>query len=108
MRGVISSLVYAMTRKRRFHVGHEKWDENIASHNTGQRSPANQAALQDLSEQLFPRLRSRAPQRLMPTIAAWESIFLESDRIPARGHRKYVREVRDLAQRVLTELGDLA
>ena len=107
LRGIISSLVYAMTRKRRhYHVKHEKWDDNIAVPNAVAHSPAKEAALRDLGEQLFPRLRSQAPRRLLPTIAAWESVFLESDRIPARGHRKYVREVRDLAKRVLTELGD--
>ena len=107
MRGVISSLVYSMTRKRRFHVGNEQWDDNIASPEADPDSPANQAGLRDLGELLFPRLRSRAPRRLLPTIAAWESVFLESDRIPARGHRKYVREVRDLTQKVLLELGGL-
>jgi len=107
MRGVISSLVYSMTRKRRFHVGNEQWDDNIASGEVRGASPANQVALRDFGEQLFPRLRSRAPRRLLPTIAAWEAVFLESDRIPARGHRKYVREVRDLAQTVLEELGGL-
>ena len=107
MRGVISSLVYAMTRKRRIQVGHATWDDNIGLPDAGPHSPANEAGLRDLGAQLFPRLRSRAPRRLLPTIAAWESVFLESDRIPARGHRKYVREVRDLAKKVLTELGDL-
>ncbi len=107
MRGVISSLVYAMTRKRGFHARHATWDDNIGSADAGPRSPAKEAGLRDLSAQLFPRLRSRAPRRLLPTIAAWESVFLESDRIPARGHRKYVREVRELAKRVLVELDDL-
>ncbi len=107
MRGVISSLVYAMTRKRRFNTGHEAWDENTASPDAGRDSPAQQAAFRDLGQELFPRLRSRAPRRLLPTIQAWESVFLHSDRIPAKGHRKYVREVRDLAQTVLEELGGL-
>ena len=107
MRGVISSLVYAMTRQRRFRVNHEEWDDNIAAPNAGAHSPAEQAAFRYLGEQLFPRLRSQAPRRLLPTIAAWESVFLESDRIPARGHRKYVREVRDLAKRALSELGEI-
>jgi hypothetical protein len=44
---------------------------------------------------------------LLPTINAWEAVFLSSDRIPARGHRKYVREVKNLAQEVLSELGGL-
>jgi len=107
MRGIISSLVYAMTHKRMFHRGHNEWDDNIAAPNSDSHSPANQAALRELADKLFPQLRLNAPGRLLPTIAAWESVFLESDRIPAPGHRKYVREVRELAQKVLPELGDL-
>ncbi len=107
MRGVISSLVYAVTRKRRFHAGYETWEQNTSVQDSERDSPAQPAAFQDLGQQLFPRLKSRAPGRLLPTIQAWESVFLHSDRIPAKGHRKYVREVRDLAKTVLEELGGL-
>ena len=61
----------------------------------------------DLREQLFPRLRACAPWRLKPTIDAWETVFTESDRIPAPGHRRYVREVRGLAQEIILELAGI-
>jgi hypothetical protein len=103
MRGIISSLLYALTHKKEYRTVHQVWSDNTPI--SGQWSPANQAELSDLREQLFPRLRARAPRRLIPTINAWESVFLHSDRIPAPGQRKYVHEVRKLAQRVLVEIG---
>jgi hypothetical protein len=106
LRGIVSSLLYSMTRTRGFRTT-QQWDDRGPSPDAGRPSPANEAALRDLGEQLFRRLRARAPQRLLPTINAWEAVFLSSDRIPARGHRKYVREVRNLAQEVLSELGEL-
>lgn len=105
MRGVISSLVYAMTQKEGFRATH--FDENANTPNMPHQSPAKQAELSDLGQQMFPLLRARAPRRLTRTIDAWEPVFAESDRIPARGHRKYVGEVRKLAQEILRELGGL-
>jgi hypothetical protein len=61
----------------------------------------------DLIGQLFPRLRAQAPRRLIPTINHWEPVFLHSDRIPAQGHRKHVREVRNLTQKILSALGGI-
>lgn len=107
MRGVISSVVYKMTRSRGFQVGQECMADNTNSPDLEGRSPAQQAELKDLSAQLFPRLRARAPRHLLPTIDAWERVFLESDRIPPLGRRAHVREVRDLAQQVLTEIGGM-
>lgn len=101
MRGIINSLVYAFIQKRGFTAAGPGVDVPA---DPGTHSPAQQAELKDLSAQLFPRLRARAPQRLLRTIDAWESVFLESDRIPAPGHRRYVREIRNLAQQVLSEL----
>ena len=106
LRGIVSSLLYSMTRTRGFRIT-QQWDDSVPSPDAGRPSPTNEAALRDLSEQLFRRLRARAPRRLLPTINAWEAVFLSSDRIPARGHRKYVREVKKLAQEVLSELGGL-
>jgi hypothetical protein len=105
LRGIISSLVWAMTCKREFRIGHRPWDEIYPPPQAGGQSPAEEAEWRDLQEQLFPRLRARAPRRLWPTIDAWEEVFLHSDRIPAPGSRKYVREVRNLAQEILWELG---
>ncbi|HZR17853.1 MAG TPA: hypothetical protein VFE51_11045 [Verrucomicrobiae bacterium] len=105
MRGAISSLVYAMTQKQGFRA--EPFNDNVADPDAIHQSPAEQAQVSDLGQQMFPRLRARAPRRLLRTIDAWEPVFAESDRIPARGHRKYVGEVRKLAQDVLRELGGL-
>jgi hypothetical protein len=106
LRGIVSSLLYSMTRTRGFRTT-QQWDDSGPSPDAGRPSPANEAGLRDLGEQLFRRLRARAPRRLFPTINAWEAVFLSSDRIPARGHRKYVREVKKLAQEVLLELDGL-
>ena len=107
VRGAISSVVEAMGRKRQFRVEHEPWEDEMAVSEEPIATPASNAEITDLSKQFFPRLRARAPRRLMRTIDAWESVFNQSDRIPARGHRRYVREVRELAQEVLSELGGI-
>jgi hypothetical protein len=104
MRGIVASLVYALTQKKEIRRWHQPWSDNMAPTRSEQLTPANQAELQDLREQLFPRMRARAPRRLLRTIDAWEAVFLQSESIPARGHRRYVREVRALAQEVLAEL----
>ncbi len=108
VRGAISSVVEAMGRKWQFRSDHVPWEDGIAR--TGEAtalSPSRIAELSDLRDQLFPRLRARAPRRLMRTIDAWEEVFTESDRIPAPVHRRYVTEVKGLAQEVITELGGI-
>lgn len=107
MRGVISSLVYALTRKSSFRQEVGEWDDNSLP--PGETASTSTMALEmrDLRAELFPRLRARAPSRLLATIDAWEGEFLHSDRIPARGHRKHVGEVKELARDVLSELGDV-
>lgn len=105
MRGVVSSLLFALIRKKEFCTAWKEWYDNARTTIGTEQSPAHQAELEDLRNQLFPRLRSRAPRRLLRTINAWERVFLHSDRIPAPGHRRYVREVRTLAQEVMLELG---
>ena len=57
----------------------------------------------DLKEQLFARLRRRAPARLLPTIDAWEKA--PDGRIPCVTSRKHVFAVRQMAQRIAVELG---
>jgi len=109
LRGVISSLVFGMTTKREFIANYSSgYDDAIASPDDDGGAAVKHAELIDLRDQFFPRLRARAPKRLLPTIDAWEPVFTLSDRIPVRGQRTYVREVRNLAKEVLSELGELA
>ncbi len=109
LRGVISSVVYGMTRKSGFGADctfdedDEELNEFVHDSGTGART----LELNDLRDQLFPRLRARAPKRLLPTLEAWEPVFTQSDRIPARGQRSYVREIRALTKDVLSEIGGL-
>jgi hypothetical protein len=109
MRGIISSLVYGMTHKSGF--GAEcmlrEDDEEMEEFTHDGGAGAKAVEWNDLRDQLFPRLRARAPQRLLCTINAWESVFTQSDRIPAPEQRRQVREVRDLARKVLSEIGEL-
>jgi hypothetical protein len=108
LRGVISSLVFGMTTRSEFLAcSTAGYDDAIAGPNDDGGAAVKDAELTDLRDQLFPRLRARASKRLLPTINAWEPVFTLSDRIPARGQRSYVREVRNLAKEVLSELGGL-
>ena len=109
LRGIISSLIYGMTRKSGFGAEcmlHEDDEERAALMNDGGAS-AQDAEWNDLRDQLFPRLRAQAPKRLLPTIDAWEAVFIHSDRIPAPKKRKYAWEIRNLAQKVLSEVDGL-
>ena len=54
-----SSLLYSMTRTCGFRTT-QQWDDSAPSPDAGRPSPANEAALRDLGEQLFRRLRARA------------------------------------------------
>jgi DNA-directed RNA polymerase specialized sigma24 family protein len=109
LRGVVASMVEAMTRKQEFRSEHVPLDDELLESAVpdGGRSPAEQAELSDLAEQLFPRLLARAPHRLVGSIQEWESIFSESDRIPAHGHPRNPGEVKELARQVVTELGGI-
>jgi len=108
LRGVVSSLIYAKTRQPGFSPAPLLEDDDDTAeprHDDGAAVKAGE--LNDLRDQLFPRLRARAPKRLFPTLDAWEAVFTESDRIPAPGQRSYVREIRALAKEVLSEIGGL-
>jgi hypothetical protein len=108
VRGAISSIVEAMGRKRMFRSEHKPWRDELRTWNDESvLTPSKSAEMSDLRDQLFPRLRAQAPRRLWRSIDAWESVFGESDRIPARGHRRYVREVRELARAIISELGGI-
>jgi hypothetical protein len=106
-RGAISSSIEAMGRKLVFRTEHKLWNDEIEASPAAPVTPAKQAELDDLKDQLFTRLRARAPKRLRRTIDAWEKVFTEADRIPAPGHRLYVAEVKDLAKEIITELGGI-
>lgn len=107
IRGAICSIVEAMGRKRQFRIQHEPWKEENEVATDTLATPATDAEISDLREQFFPRLRSLAPERLQRTIDAWESVFDETDRIPAKGHRRYVKEVRQIARDVIADLGGI-
>ena len=106
MRGIISSLVYSMTRTTWFRVEAQIAGRDSDLPDLEKPTPAEHAELRDLGDELFPRLRARAPRRLLPTIEAWKDVFLESDRIPSQGQRKYAHEVRVLARKILKEVGE--
>ncbi len=107
MRGVIASGVYRLIRGRGLQIEPDPSDCDSASADLAAQSPAELAELKDLEAELFPRLRARAPHGLMPTIEAWQSVFLESDRIPRLPRRSYIREVRELTKEVLIEIGGI-
>jgi hypothetical protein len=109
LRGAISSIIEAMGRKREFRNPHAEWDDNDGRSNIAlDKTPSSQAELNDLATQLFDRLRQRTPKRLHPTIAAWEHVFDQSDRIPdVKGRRKYVHQIRYLARDIVSELGGI-
>ncbi len=107
-RGVIYSVIEGMGRRREFIGEHNAWDDSKAvDQEAAEPTPSEHAELTDLRNELFPRLRARAPKRLQRTIDAWETVFTESDRIPARGHRRNVTEVKNLARQVISELGGI-
>ncbi len=111
---VICSLTEAASRKGAVRAPHEPVGGTDAAgpHGSGVvvlRAPEaekEQVALRDLKRELFRRLRDQCPDRLLATVKAWEEVFEYADRIPAGNRpRKYVSEVRELAQQVATELG---
>jgi len=107
VRGAISSISEAVARTHKRRINYRPLDKAASTRDEAMRTPAENAEMSDLQEQLFPRLRAQAPRRLRRTIDAWESVFKESDRIPAPGHRKYVGEVKGLAQEIISELGGI-
>jgi hypothetical protein len=108
IRGAISSIIEAMGRKRQLQNAHVPWRDDLAQTTPGLLpGPQEAAELNDLKDQLFPQLRARAPKRLQRTIDAWEPVFTYSDRIPAPGNRSYVKQVQNLAQEIVTELGGI-
>ena len=106
LRGVISSLVWNMTRRAEFRA-HPQWIDALGlTQDSGGANPANEACIKDLEEQLFQRLQDRAPARLQSDISAWKRVFPYADRVPAR-QRKNAYEIRILAREILQELGGI-
>jgi hypothetical protein len=104
MRGIISSIVHGMTVKCGFQVEHTQWNDETPVADGAGGSPADDAEFDELRARLFQRLRARAPKRLLSTIEAWEPVCHQSDRIPTPKSRKYARQTRELAQKVLPGL----
>lgn len=99
LRGVIASKAEVLTRHPRPDRVELKKALPVVSPAV---PPDRVAAWNDFKAQFFLRLRQRAPTHLAPTIAAWEAVFLEADRIPAvNGNRKHAHQVRKLARRLL-------
>jgi hypothetical protein len=64
LRGVISSLIYVMTSKCGFRTTHKAWEDEMLTPSGGGASPAKEAELNDIRDQLFRRLRAHAPSSL--------------------------------------------
>ena len=107
LRGVISSIIHGMTTKGGFRTAHKPWDDEMLTPDGGGVSPAMDAELNDLRDQLFRRLRAHAPRRWLRSIDEWESVFAYCDRIPSKGHRKYAGEIKRQARKVISDLGGI-
>lgn len=115
LKGVIISLLQNQTKTREIKAYHRHTpvadasglDEFEGGIILAAETPtaSQQAEWNDRQNQLFSRLRARAPQRLWRTIDAWEDVFQDSDRIPVKSFRKYVVELRNLAREVFKEMG---
>jgi hypothetical protein len=102
LRGIINSIVNKMRRKLTFEAQQEP---NIPEPSSIA-SPDFEAIQADLKSKLFPLLKQRMAPRHMPTIEAWEAVFEYTDRIPViKGRRKYVAEIREVAQQIVQEMG---
>lgn len=102
LRGVIASKAEAWTRQ----PNPEFLELQAALHIPSAAPPPDGLAdWSDFKREFFRRLRQRSPARLQSTVAAWESVFLEADRIPAaNGNRKHAHQVRLLARQMLRQM----
>jgi len=69
-------------------------------------SPENSITLQDLKREVFSRLRTYAPPRLLPIINQWERTFFWTNQMPRLGPRGHRTQVRMLAMQVLKEIDE--
>lgn len=105
LRGAICSIVDAMSRRRDCRNSEPFREDRPPGRDRVRPSPAAEAEISNIREELFVRLRSQAPPRLRPTIDAWEAEWPHSDRVPnVNGQRKYAHEVRKIARSILHDL----
>ncbi len=102
LRGVVASKAEALSRR---------WEPECLELKQALRIPSSadppdsRAVWNDIKREFFRRLRQRSPARLRSTVDAWESVFLESDRIPTvNGNRKHAHQVRLLARQVWCQM----
>jgi hypothetical protein len=114
MHSVIYSLIEAVARSHEVRLVHVPIAEAGLGECSGgviiasTSSTVDEVHLQDLKRALFERLRERTPRYLQTTIEAWEQVFLSSDRIPSPGPRRYATEVREVAAKIVRELGGIS
>ncbi|MGO9200665.1 MAG: hypothetical protein ACLQM8_09005 [Limisphaerales bacterium] len=107
--GAVRSAAEAVARDEDKHTGREFDEESVEESVCARRAtrPDRQAALRDIQAQLFKRLREEANEKMLRVIDAWEPVSLEDDHIPIlNGDRKTTWKVRQLARKVMAELGE--
>ena len=109
LKGVIRSLIHTQRCLLENQHPHAPWKDEIGEligftdSDSGQIH--NEVAFKDLLDQLFSRLRARAPARLFDILNAWRAQQFDCERIPVLGmHRRLRCELRALAAQVLHEL----
>ena len=103
LKGIICSLVEARCRSREGRFTFIALDPELIG--TGGPDTNEQAAIEDLAQQLFNRLQKRVPARLLPALGDWAARWRECNVIPLAGdHRRYRQELRALAAKVLEEI----
>ena len=103
LRGVISSVAEGWARTHRREGKNTYAFDLIQESFTDPVNTQENLEFSDLKTELFSRLRERAPDRLLPTIDAWEK--MPDGRIPCITSRKHVCSVRQLAKEIVLELG---
>lgn len=114
LQGVVLSAIHAETKSQRVTAKHCQISPDTKGGDLGEHergvviaapgpTASEQAEWDDLKDALFANLRAQVPQRLRTTLDAWEQVFPE--RIPNVRFPKYVVELREYAQRVLTQIG---
>lgn len=80
-------------------------DEKFAGTLASGPGPDREVEFSDLAQELFRRLRKRAPRPVWRMAKAWEQEVAWSDAIPLRGtHRQYRAQLRELAREILAEI----
>ena len=114
LRGVVNSLVEAERRRREhshIHVGmNEDFREDdcfLGTQLVAEVGPENDPAWRDFLDELFSRLRGRAPKHLLSMITGWQKESLWAVKIPLGPNcRRHRAELRKLAREILHGLKD--